>query len=636
MRGRASMERSTRSRGRAGRSGSSGPPPHDQDGHPLAPADAWGHDHLWWLDRMLRTNRPLTERMTLVWHDWFATSNEGVGSQRLMIHQNEMLRKNALGSFRDLVVRVTRDPAMLLWLSGAQNREDSPNENYARELMELFTLGADRGYTEDDVREHARALTGFRNDWDDGVGPNNFRFDTEYHDGGVKRIFGKKGRFEWRDSCEMCLAHPSHPSFFVEKLWSYFIPVPPGRKTRRALQSLYVRGRYEVRPVVEAILRHPSFYEGPRMVKPPVVYLAGLLRGSGRWLDTESWTWLSDMMRQRLFVPPNVAGWEDDRWLDTGTWRARWLTASQVAARTRGGPGQALRRDGAARRPPSTRRSRSGAGRRCPRPPAGGCSRSRSVSTPQPTSRTSDAATSRPARTPSACWWPPPPTCRRADGAQLLRRLLSRTRGPEVAAPRRRRGLDRRQFLLRSAGPGADGLRRDPAADRGASGGRGRGCAARSRARVCLHGRRHRLALGARPRRRPQLPEAAPEARARRLRGHPVRRGRAPALASLGGRFRDAARRGQGHGHAGRRLRAPGPVALQLAPFLRGGRAAAAPDDGLDGPLPRPRRNDGQPAPGPDPERRPRSRRWRPPACPCRRSRARATTTSGPPVCGEQ
>jgi hypothetical protein len=317
-----------------------GPPPHDQDGHPLAPADAWGHDHLWWLDRMIRTNRPLTERMTLVWHDWFATSNEGVGSPRLMIHQNEMLRKNALGSFRDLVVRVTRDPAMLLWLSGAQNRKSSPNENFARELMELFTLGADRGYTEDDVREQARALTGFRNDWDDGVGPNNFRFDPDYADGGVKRIFGKKGRFVWRDSCEMCLAHRSHPSFFVEKLWSYFIPVPPGRKTRLALQSLYVRGHYEVRPVVEAILRHPALYTGPRMVKPPIVYLAGLLRGSGRWIDTESWTWLADMMRQRLFVPPNVAGWEDDRWLDTGTWRARWLTAAYVLRDREEDPGQ--------------------------------------------------------------------------------------------------------------------------------------------------------------------------------------------------------------------------------------------------------------------------------------------------------
>jgi len=307
-----------------------GPAPKDEDGHPLAPADAWGHDHLWWLDRMVRSNRPLTERMTLVWHDWFATSNDGVGSQRLMLHQNEMLRKFALGSFRDLLVRVTRDPAMLLWLSGSENSRESPNENFARELMELFTLGADRGYTEKDVREHARALTGFRNDWDDGVGPNNFRFDRSYHDPGVKRIFRKKGRFSWRDSCELCLEHPSHPSFFIEKLWSYFIPVPPGRKTRRALQRLYVRRRYEVRPVVEAILRHPALYEGPRMVKPPVVYLAGLLRGSGRFVDTESWTWMSDQMRQRLFVPPNVAGWEDDRWLDTGTWRARWQVAARV------------------------------------------------------------------------------------------------------------------------------------------------------------------------------------------------------------------------------------------------------------------------------------------------------------------
>jgi uncharacterized protein (DUF1800 family) len=91
-----------------------------------------------------------------------------------------------------------------------------------------------------------------------------------------------------------------------------------------------VREQYAVRPVVEAILKHPSLYRGPRMVKPPIVYLAGLLRGSGRWVDTGSWTWLSDMMRQRLFVPPNVAGWEDDRWLDTGTWRARWLTAGYV------------------------------------------------------------------------------------------------------------------------------------------------------------------------------------------------------------------------------------------------------------------------------------------------------------------
>ena len=121
--------------------------PHDDKGRALAPADAWGHDHLWWLDRMVRTSRPLVERMTLVWHDWFATSLDGVGSQKLMLDQNRLLRRLSLGSFDTLLLEITKDPAMLLWLSGTQNTKWSPNENYARELMELFTLGAGRGYT---------------------------------------------------------------------------------------------------------------------------------------------------------------------------------------------------------------------------------------------------------------------------------------------------------------------------------------------------------------------------------------------------------------------------------------------------------------------------------------------------------
>ena len=106
---------------------------------------------------MVRTSRPLVERMTLVWHDWFATSNGGVGSQKLMLKQNKLFRSHALGSFEQLLLDVTRDPAMLLWLNGTDNSKDAPNENYAREMMELFTLGADRGaYTERDVREQAR------------------------------------------------------------------------------------------------------------------------------------------------------------------------------------------------------------------------------------------------------------------------------------------------------------------------------------------------------------------------------------------------------------------------------------------------------------------------------------------------
>jgi uncharacterized protein (DUF1800 family) len=307
-----------------------GPKPGDDKGRPLAPRDAWGHDHLWWLDRMARTSRPLVERMTLVWHDWFATSVDGVGSQKLMLDQNELLRRLSLASFETMLHAITKDPAMLLWLSGTENSKWSPNENYARELMELFTLGAGRGYTERDVREQARALTGFANDWRRGAGSVNFRFERDRHDTGVKRVFGKAGRFDWEDAVRLCLRHPNHASFFVDKLWSYFIPVSPDAASRRSLESMY-RKSFEIRPVVEAILRHPALYTGPRMVKPPAVYNAGLLRARGRGIDTLAWAWLSGESGQRLFRPPNVSGWDDDRWLDTATFRGRWQVANYAS-----------------------------------------------------------------------------------------------------------------------------------------------------------------------------------------------------------------------------------------------------------------------------------------------------------------
>jgi uncharacterized protein (DUF1800 family) len=307
-----------------------GHPPHNDKGLPLAPYDAWGDDHVWWLDRMVRTSRPLVERMALIWHDWFATSNNGVGSQRLMLNQNELFRARGLGSFHDLLLDVTKDPAMLLWLNGSDNSKYSPNENYAREMMELFTLGAGRGYGEPDVREQARALTGFRNGWSKNLGPDDFRYDHTYHDPAVKTIFHHRGAFTWKDSCRLCVTHPDHASFFVRKLWSYFVPGAPDGATQSALERLYVSSAYELRPVVAAILRHPALYEGSRLVKPPVVYTAGLLRRIGRGIDTTAWTWLDSMAGQQLFYPPNVGGWDDTRWLDTATWRGRWWIAQYV------------------------------------------------------------------------------------------------------------------------------------------------------------------------------------------------------------------------------------------------------------------------------------------------------------------
>jgi hypothetical protein len=302
-----------------------GAEPVDNDGVPIAPEDLWGHDHAFWLDRMVRTTQPLVQRMALIWHDWFATSNDGVGNTRMMLDQYELFRTQGRGSFQDLLRAVTIDHAMLLWLNGIDNRKGAINENYGREVMELFTLGADRGaYTETDVRQLARAFSGWRADWVDPTGWENFRFDPKRWDNGQKTVFGQTGAFNWEDAYRMCVAHPMHPSFFVNKLWSYFIPTPPSDGERVALEQYYVGGGYQIAPVVRAILLHPSLYEGPRMIKPPVVFNAGMLRALARPVDRIDWIWLSEAAGQVLFRPPDVAGWDDNRWLDTSTTRGRW------------------------------------------------------------------------------------------------------------------------------------------------------------------------------------------------------------------------------------------------------------------------------------------------------------------------
>jgi hypothetical protein len=310
-----------------------------EDGSPIAPLDAWGHDHLWWLDRMVRSDQPLVERMTLIWHDWFATSNSDVNNQALMHDQNELLRRGALGSFADLLRDVTADPAMLVWLSAISNERWSPNENYAREMMELFTLGADRGaYTETDVRELARALTGWQATWSDGLGFHDFRFAPNHADTDAKTLWAgtsyeRSGAYDWRDACTLCLDNPYHRSFFVSKLWSYFVPSPPDSATQAQLEALYVNSAHSIGAVVEAILLHPDLYRGAPLVKPPAVYAAGLLRATGQTIATDAWTWLCEMAGQQLFYPPNVAGWNDRAWLDTSRLYGRWYMAD-YAVRT--------------------------------------------------------------------------------------------------------------------------------------------------------------------------------------------------------------------------------------------------------------------------------------------------------------
>ncbi len=308
-----------------------GPKPTDDEGDAIAPYDSYGHDVLWALDRMVRTRAPGLERMALIWHDWFATGD--VSSPRLSINQWKLFRKHAVGNFHQLVRSVTQDPAMLVWLSGIDNHKDWPNENYGRELMELFTLGAavdGYPYTEDDVREQARALTGFTARWVEDIGFTNFHFELSRHDRGSKTIFGRTGDFDWQDSCRLCLEHEAHAPYFINRMWNHFVPVAPDDTTRAALEELYVARDYAIRPVVEAILMHPTFHTGPSMVKPPMVAIAGMLRARKRGVDMDSWTWISDLAGQRVFRPPNVSGWDETRWLDTSTFRGRWYAGSYI------------------------------------------------------------------------------------------------------------------------------------------------------------------------------------------------------------------------------------------------------------------------------------------------------------------
>ena len=297
------------------------------DGSPLDPVNEWGHDVLWWLDQMVRTQRPLVEKLTLFWHDHFATREE----RALMLRQNKMLRQRCLGRFPPLLTAVTLDPAMQLFLTLADSDPSAPNENYARELMELFTLS--RGYTEHDIREAARALTGFRSRWDDD-GFHGIWYDRASHDRGYKRIFTKRGRFDWRDVLRLVTSHKAHAPYLVEKLWSYFITAPLDAPTRKSLVRTYRRSKLRIKPLVEQILRHPALYaelDRPDMVKSPVVFVAGALRAAGAGIDRDSWTWLLEEMGQYPFEPPSVAGWDwGPAWLSTNTVKARFQAVTYL------------------------------------------------------------------------------------------------------------------------------------------------------------------------------------------------------------------------------------------------------------------------------------------------------------------
>ncbi len=297
------------------------------EGKSIDPENTYGHDVLWWLDRAVRARHQLVERMTLNLHDHFATSNDMVGDVKLMTAQYRTIRRHSTGSFRDLAQALVKDPAMQLWLDLANSSKDSPNENFARELFELFTLGVNNGYSERDIREAARAFTGFTYDYD----KKSFGYDPEAHDPGKKRVLGRVGNFKPADIVNLAIDHPKHAPYLCNKIWGYFTPEPCPKDALKRMVAVYRGSGTRLRPVLQVILSHPALYGNltqPDQVKPPVVLVAGMIRQTGRHVDTEAWSGELERMGQRPFYPPNVSGWEqNDAWLSTSTIQARFDAA---------------------------------------------------------------------------------------------------------------------------------------------------------------------------------------------------------------------------------------------------------------------------------------------------------------------
>jgi uncharacterized protein (DUF1800 family) len=278
----------------------------------------------WWLKRMIETGRPLEEKMTLFWHGHFATGWRTVEDSYHMYLQNRMLRTHATGDFADLAYRIIRDPAMLRYLDNNRSRRGQPNENLARELMELFVLGEGRGYTEQDIKEAARALTGFTFEDD------SFRFDGRAHDDGRKTILGKTGSFDGDDLVQILLSRPECSEFICGKLHRFFVddsPDAPDRNARIAiarLAELMRREKYRIKPVLRTLFLsrhfHDPTYRGS-VVKSPVQLVVQTIRQLGtppRELTTLSSA--LDLMGQSLFQPPSVKGWDGGRtWINTST-----------------------------------------------------------------------------------------------------------------------------------------------------------------------------------------------------------------------------------------------------------------------------------------------------------------------------
>ncbi len=273
----------------------------------------------WWLRRMASGIRPLQEKLTLFWHGHFATSFSKVRSAYLMWRQNDLFRRQATGNWRTLLQEVTKDPAMLIWLDQARSNRRHPNENYARELMELFTLGEGH-YSEKDVTEAARALTGIAYD----SVRQEFVYRPAQHDNADKTFLGKTGPLIAKDVIDQILAQPQAARFLVTKLWTFFANEEPGEEVISALAQQLRQSGYELKPVLQTLFQSEAFYSDAVMrqeVKSPVEFLVMAVRQLERELPPPFVaTAVLRLLGQDLFAPPNVKGWDGGiAWITTNT-----------------------------------------------------------------------------------------------------------------------------------------------------------------------------------------------------------------------------------------------------------------------------------------------------------------------------
>ncbi len=284
----------------------------------------------WWLYRMINTRSPLEEKMTLFWHGLFATAWEKIMNGRAMAAQIDMFRRNCLGDLPTMLVELSRDPAMIIWLDNDTNHKDAPNENYGRELLELFSMGVGN-YTEEDVKSCTRAFTGWtianlipRYPW--GAFPLEFEYRSDDHDDGEKEFLGETGRFSGEEIIEIIVRQPATARFIAGKLYNFFVSDDPApEEAIQTLSDTYLESGYSIKAVMRVLL-NSQFFKVARFakVKGPAELVAGVLRLVGDFNGVKPGLMDAAMesayIGQELLNPPTVEGWHTGKeWIDSGS-----------------------------------------------------------------------------------------------------------------------------------------------------------------------------------------------------------------------------------------------------------------------------------------------------------------------------